>query len=442
MMKKFAVIALSLTVTLLAAQGGKIDFVEYDLENGLHVILHQDKSTPIVAVTVMYHVGSKNENPERTGFAHFFEHLMFEGSENIDRGQFDKYVQRAGGTLNANTSQDRTYYYEILPSHQLALGLWLESERMLHAKVDEKGIETQREVVKEERRQRYDNQPYGTILEEALKRAYQVHPYQWTPIGSMEHLEAAQEADYVQFYKDFYVPNNATLTIAGDIDIDATKKLIDEYFAGIPRGAKPIYRPNIVEPELTHEIRDTVFDNVQLPGVIQTYRIPAQGTKEYYAVDMLSRLMSSGESSRLYRKLVDEEQKALFCGNFPLSMEDPGISLVFGICNVGVDPADLEQSIDAEFDRVQHELISETEFQKLRNQIENELVSQNSTVAGVAGNLSTYHVFLGDTGLINSEIDRYLAVTREDIRDAARKYMNKNNRVVLYYLPKVDETKS
>ena len=184
----------------------KIKFVEYNLTNGIHVILHEEHSTPIVAVSVLYHVGSKNENPERTGFAHFFEHLLFEGSQNIERGEYSKLVEKNGGTLNANTSQDRTYYYEILPSNQLELGLWLESERMLHAKVENVGIETQRSVVKEEKRQRVDNQPYASFISEMFKRAFPKHPYRWVPIGSMEHLDAAQEKDYVKFYQDFYVP--------------------------------------------------------------------------------------------------------------------------------------------------------------------------------------------------------------------------------------------
>jgi predicted Zn-dependent peptidase len=252
----------------------------------------------------------------------------------------------------------------------------------------------------------------------------------------MAHLEAAQEADYVQFYKDFYVPNNAVLVVAGDIDIEQTKTFINQYFSDIPKSARPVYRPNVAEPQMTGEIRDTILDNVQLPAVIQTYRIPEQGTPEFYAVDMLARILSSGESSRLYKKLVDEEQKALFVGNFPLQMEDPGVALTFGICNVGVDPTDLEASVNAEIDRMQHELISEREFQKLRNQIENEFVSANSRVAGIAENLATYHMFFGNTGLINSEIDRYMAVTREDIRAAAQKYFNANNRVSLYYMPK------
>lgn len=426
----------------LTGQMNKLAFEEYTLDNGLHVILHQDKTTPIVAVSVMYHVGSKNENPERTGFAHFFEHLMFEGSENIDRGEYDKYVQNAGGNLNANTSFDRTYYYEVLPSNQLALGLWLESERMLHARVDEKGIETQREVVKEERRQRIDNQPYGSILEETFKRAYTLHPYKWPVIGSMAHLEAAEEADYKQFYEDFYVPNNAVLSIAGDIDIPEAKMLIDKYFSGIPKSGTAVYRPRVVEPALTREIRDTIYDNIQLPAVIQAYRIPAQGTKDYYAVDMVSRILSNGESSRLYRSLVDEQQKALFVGNFPLALEDPGLSLSFGITNMGVDVYELEKAIDAEVDKVQTQLISEKEFEKLRNQIESEFVTNNSRVAGIAESLATYHMFFGDADLINNEIDRYLAVTREDIMAAAKKYLVKNNRVVLHYLPKSQESKS
>jgi len=422
----------------LQAQMNNIKFVEYDLPNGLHVILHEDHSTPIVAVSVLYHVGSKNENPERTGFAHFFEHLLFEGSDNIERGEYDKYVQRAGGTLNANTSFDRTFYFEILPSNQLGLGLWLESERMLHAKVDEKGVETQRQVVKEERRQRIENQPYGSVLEESLKRAYHVHPYKWPTIGSMAHLDAAKEQDYVNFYHEFYVPNNATLSIAGDIHPEEAKQLISQYFGGIPKKNEP-YRPSVVEPPLGGEARDTIFDNIQLPAVIQTYRIPAQGTDEFYAVSMLSQLLSQGQSSRLYKALVDEQQKAVFVGNFPLPMEDPGVSIAFGVCNVGVDPAALEAGMDAEVAKVQHELISEDEFQKLRNQIENDFVTSNSTVVGIAESLANYYTYFGSANLINTEIDRYLKVTREDIQRAAQKYLSKDNRVVLYYLPKPSE---
>lgn len=418
----------------LFAQSSQINFEKFQLKNGLKVLLHQDKSTPIVAVSVMYHVGSKNENPERTGFAHFFEHLLFEGSENIERGEYSNYVQSSGGALNANTSWDRTYYFEILPSNQFEMGLWLESERMLHAVVDQKGVETQREVVKEERRERVDNQPYGSLAQETFKAAYQEHPYKWPIIGSMDHLDNATEEDYIQFYKEFYVPNNAILSIAGDIDIADAKKLIKKYFGSIPKG-KPAYRPSIVEPALTAERRDTVYDNIQLPAVVQAYRIPAQGTEDYYAIKMLSTLLSQGKSSRLYKSLVDEQQKAFQVANIPLDLEDPGLSINFGIANVGVNSADLEAAMDIEVAKIRKELISDEELQKLRNQVENNFISSNTTVAGIAGSLATYEMFFGDANLINTEIDRYMKVTKEDIRRVAKKYFQKNNRVVLHYLP-------
>ena len=423
----------------LFAQMNKIEFEEFTLDNGLRVILHQDNSTPIVAVTVSYHVGSKNEKPNRTGFAHFFEHLLFEGSENIGRGEIDKYIQNAGGALNAFTTHDRTVYFEILPSNQLALGLWIESERMLHAKVEQTGIETQREVVKEERRQRYENQPYGTILLEALSHSFSKHPYQWSPIGSMDHLNAAEEADYVNFYKDFYVPNNAIVSIAGDIDLKEARMLVETYFKDIPKGKKPIYRPNIVEPPLGGEVRDTIYDNIQLPAIIQSYRIPAMGTDDFYAVSMLSTLLADGQSSRLYKSLVDEQQKALFVGNFPLELEDPSISIAYGIANMGADPASVEAAMDAEIARVQNELIDEREFQKLRNKIENDFITQNASVQNRAVSLANYQMFFGDANLINTEIDKYLKVTREDIQRVAKKYFSKDNRVVLFYLPKPDQ---
>ncbi|MEY3399049.1 MAG: hypothetical protein RL220_1643 [Bacteroidota bacterium] len=433
-MRKF----LSLILVFMLAAGSvsaqNIQFTEYDLDNGLHVILHEDHSTPIVAVTIMYHVGSKNETAGRSGMAHFFEHLLFEGSENIGRGQYSKYVENAGGGLNANTSFDRTFYYELLPSNQLELGLWLESERLLHAKVESVGIETQREVVKEEKRQRIDNQPYGNLLGETMARSFKVHPYKWMPIGSMDDLNAAQDIDFVNFYKTFYVPNNAVLSIAGDIDVESTKKLIDKYFSGIPKGKIEIPRPNVVEPTHQGEVRDTVWVKDQLPLVVQAYHIPAQGTTDYYAVDMLNQLLSQGESSRLNRSVVDEKELALFCGAFSFGLEDPGLTLGFAMCNMGIDPGKVEEAMNEEFDKVKKELISEKELQKLKNQIENDFVSRNSTVAGIAESLANYHMYFGDTNLINTEISRYQAVTREDIMNVAKKYYDKANRVVLYFM--------
>lgn len=424
-----AVIALA-----ISSNAQNIKFEEYKLDNGLHVILHEDHSTPIVAVTIMYHVGSKNETAGRTGMAHFFEHLLFEGSENIGRGQFSKFVENAGGALNANTSQDRTFYYELLPSNQLELGLWLESERLLHAKVETIGIETQREVVKEEKRQRIDNQPYGNLFGATLDAAYDVHPYSWAPIGSMEDLNAAQEQDFIDFYKTFYVPNNAVLSIAGDFDPAQAKALIKKYFAGIPRGTKEIPRPTVVEPTNKGEVRDTVKIKDQLPMIVQAYHIPAQGTTEFYAVDMLNQILAQGESSRLNRALVEEKQLALFSSAFTYNVEDPGLTLAFSLANMGVDPKQVEDAMNEEVERLKKELISEKEFEKLRNQIESNFVQANSTVAGIAETLANYHMYYGNANLINTEIERYMAVTREDIMKAANKYYNPANRVVLYFL--------
>ncbi len=423
----------------IMAQQGNIKFTEYDLPNGLHVILHQDNTTPIVAVSILYHVGSKNEVPGRTGFAHFFEHLMFEGSDNIPRGEFDKITQTAGGYNNANTSQDRTYYFELFPSNQLELGLWIESERLLHLRIDSIGVETQRAVVKEERKQRLDNQPYGTWMEKTMENAYKVHPYKWTPIGYPEDLSKATLQEFMDFHSIYYVPNNATLTIAGDLNIDSTKKMIEKYFADIPRGTKEIYRPSIVEPEKTAEVTDTVYDNIQLPAVIMSYHIPAQGTPDSYALSMLTTLLSDGQSSRMYKAIVDQQQKAVQLVSFPYVLEDPGLFIILGIVNMGVPSTDLEKAIDVEIDKVKNTEIPDAEFQKLRNKVENNFVTRNSTMAGIAENLADYHVYFNDANLINTEIDRYMKVTPADLQRVAKKYLIPANRVVLTYLPKPTE---
>lgn len=417
------------------SQNSKIEFEEFDLKNGLHVILQQDNSTPNIVVSVMYHVGSKNENPELTGFAHFFEHLMFEGTKNIKRHQFDKYVSRAGGQLNANTSWDRTYYFEKLPSNQLALGLWLESERMLHAKVEAVGIKTQKGVVNQEMKQRVDNRPYGTMLQEITSRAYTVHPYKWRVLGSEEHVNGAKDEDFVAFYKKFYVPNNAVLTICGDFDMAEAKKLVSDYYAGIPKGAT-IEKLSIVEPVQTKEIRDTIYDNIQLPAMFTAYHGPAEGSKDFYAVKMLATLLTDGNSSILRKTLKDEKKLALEVSISPFPMEDPGLILLVGIPNMGVGVMQLEIEIDAEINKIKERKITDKELQKLRNMIENSLVSANSSIERRAENLATAYTFHANTDLINQQLEKYFAVTAEDIMTVAKKYFIPENRVVLYYLPK------
>ncbi len=428
-------LAFSLLGMTLFGQNRKISFEEYELPNGLKVILHQDNSTPIVAVSVMYHVGAKDEKPNMKGFAHFFEHLLFEGTENIPRGEFFKHVENAGGQINANTSYDRTFYYEVLPSNQFELGLWLESERMLHAKVDSVGINTQKGVVSEEKKQTQDNQPYGKLLPSTMENMFSVHPYQSTVIGNMDHLAAATEADYKEFYKTYYVPNNAVLSIAGDFTTADAKKLIAKYFGDIPSGTIPITRNRPVEPSKTEAVIDTVYDNIQLPAVVLAYPIPAMSSKDFYAVSMLTQVLSGGKSSRMYKSLVDEKQIALQAGSFPFNLEDPGVALNFGIVNLGQDPESLRAGMEEEIIKLQNELITEKEFQKLKNQIENRFVSGNRSMIGIAESLANYKTFYGDANLINEEIQKYNAVTREDIKEAANKYFKATNRVIIYYLP-------
>jgi zinc protease len=363
---------------------------------------------------------------------------MFEGTKHIGRGEFAEIVEKAGGTLNAGTSFDFTMYYVLLPSNQLELGLWLESERLLHPQIDSIGIATQKNVVTEEMKQTRDNQPYGRLLHETLKRAYSVHPYRSDIIGKDEHIRNATEEDIQNFHDMFYVPNNAVLVVTGDIDKEKTKVLVEKYFGDIPRGRQPIYRPNVVEPFRMAEVRDTVYDNVQMPMIIQAYPLPAQGTKDYYAMEMLSTLLSGGQSSRMYRRLVDEEQTALMVNAIPLGLEDPGLNIVLAFPNMGVEPEVLEQGINEELEKIKKEPITEQEMQKLRNQFESRMVNSNTTIASRATNLANYHTFYGDANRINTELDNYLAVTPQDIQRVANEYLREERRVVLYYLPKAE----
>jgi zinc protease len=429
--------------TFLSARGQttNIKYTEYDLPNGLHVILHEDHSTPIVTVAVMYHVGSKNEDPERTGFAHFFEHLLFEGSENIGRGEYMKMVQAAGGQLNANTTQDRTYYYQTLPSNQLELALWMESERMFHAKIDTVGVETQRKVVKEEKKQRYDNTPYGQLLSVVYENAFTKHPYRWTPIGKEQYIDQAKLSEFMDFYKTFYVPNNAVLVVGGDLDVEKTKAYISKYYGDIPKGTKAIPRPTDVEPLQAEEKRINFYDNVQLPAVLLAYHTPKLGTDDIYTLQLLTQLLSQGKSSRFQKAIVDEKQKALAVGAIAVPNEDPGVAVMYGIANAGVKPEDLEQAMLAEVDKITSTLISDEEYQKLRNQAESDFITQNQRVEGVVNNLATYFTFLGNANLINTELEKYNKITKQDLKRVAEQYFNKNNRLVVYYLPKSMEKK-
>ncbi len=435
-MLKQKVLVLSFLMVSIA-HGQKVSFTEYDLKNGLHVILHQDKTAPVVVTSVMYHVGSKDEIPTRTGFAHFFEHLLFEGTKNIKRGDFMKIVSSKGGSNNANTTQDRTFYYEVFPSNQLETGLWLESERMLHPVINEIGVKTQNEVVKEEKRLRVDNAPYGNILNEVMKRLFVNHGYNWVPIGSMEHLDAATLDEFKDFNKKYYTPNNAALVIAGDIEIEKTKKMVEAYFGEVPAGV-PLKRNAVVEAPITTQIVDTFYDNnIQIPAVITGYRTPGMTSKESIALQLASDVLSQGASSRMYKKMVDEKKNSLQVASLNYALEDYGVYLTFALPSGNVKLDTLLKDMDEEIVKLQTGLISETEFTKIRNQYENNYIGKNARMLGVAENLASGYSFHNkNTNNINEELDEVRKVTRQDIQEVVKKYLNPNQRVVIYYLPK------
>ena len=429
----------SLFVFLLNANAQQVDFEEYDLDNGMHVILHQDNTAPVVTVSVMYHVGAKDENPERTGFAHFFEHLLFEGTENIDRGEWFTIVSSNGGSNNANTTDDRTYYYEVFPSNNVELGLWMESERLMHPIINQIGVDTQNEVVKEEKRLRVDNQPYGHFLEYVKKEMFQKHPYKGTTIGKMAHLDAATLEEFQAFNKKFYVPNNAVLVVAGDIDVSSVKKMVQDYFGPIPRG-KEVTRTFIKEDPITETINAKGYDtNIQIPAVVAAYRTPSFKDREAYVLDMISTYLSDGKTSKLYKKMVDEKKMALQIGAFNVSQEDYGMYVLYGLPLGDTTLDDLIVEIDEEIAKLQMSLISEKDYQKLQNKFENNFVNSNASISGIANSLARYYMLYDDVNLINNEINIYRSITREEIQNVAKKYLNPNQRLILEYLPKKDD---
>lgn len=438
-MKRFLLSVLFIMATGCFINAQEVAFEEYNLDNGLHVILHQDNTAPVVTTAVMYHVGSKDEDPQKTGFAHFFEHLLFEGTKNIERGEWDKIVASNGGSGNANTFLDRTYYYETFPSNSLEVGLWLESERLLHPIIGQVGVDTQKEVVQEERRLRVDNSPYGAFFEVLLKNLYKKHPYRWGVIGSLDHLASATLDDFKNFNKTYYVPNNGVLVVAGDIDVAKTKQMISDYFGPIPRGAE-IKRNQIVEDPIMNTIQTKYYDpNIQIPAILLAYRTPGQAERDAYVIDMISTYLSDGESSKLYKKLVDEKKIALQIFSVPINAEDYS-SYVVGGLPVGENSIqDIKNEIDAEILKVQTDLISEKDYQKLQNKFENNFVNANSSISGIANSLAENYMLRDNTNLINTEIDIYRSITREEIREVAKKYLKVNQRVELEYLPEQKE---
>jgi predicted Zn-dependent peptidase len=408
-------------------------YKEYNLENGLHVILHQNHSAPVISTYMLYKVGSKNERPDRTGFAHFFEHLMFEGSEHIPRGTIDKYISGAGGNLNASTSFDQTDYYFNLPSHQLKLALWIESERLLHARIDEAGVETQRSVVKEERRRSYDNQPYGSLFEELARLVFHDTPYQWVPIGSFQYIDQATIEEFRDFHTSFYRPENATLVIAGDFQESDARSLVADYFAAIPRG-KPINRPKFEwKLDVQGTSRDIVKKNTPLPAIVHAWRAPSETHEDAYPLEMLSLILGKGRSSRLYQSLVEKKGLAMSAVPYCYLLENAGVFALSVTGQSGVTLEELDEVLKSEIAKVVAEGVTADELQKARNAMESQFAESGGTMHERAEAMAHYHMFYGDTSLVNTELERYLKVKQEDLQRVAKKYLTEKGRHTLRF---------
>ena len=438
-MKKILATAF-LALTFYASNAQEINFVEYDLDNGLHVILHQDNRAPVITTAVSYHVGSKDEEEGRTGFAHFFEHLLFEGTKNIEGGQWFKIVEANGGSNNAYTSDDQTYYYEVFPSNKLELSLWMESERMLHPIIrQDDRITLQEGVVKEEKNFRLRNAPYGALLYAVRSNLYKKHPYGRLTIGLDKDLTAANIDDFKKFNARYHKPNNATLVVAGDIDIDQTKEMVEKYFADIP-SSDDVVRNLPKEDPIKETIRSVWYDpNIQVPALLVGYITPKMNTREARVLSLLSTYLSDGKSSVLYKRMVDDNKMALAVQTVNLAQEDYGTYLMLALPLGEITLEKLLSEIDEEIEKVKNELITDRDLEKLQNSLETQFVNRNASIEGIANSLSDYYTFYGDTGLINSELDIYRSITKEEIRDVAKKYLNSNQRVIVDYLPG-DET--
>ncbi len=412
-----------------------IRYTEYDLANGLHVILNQDKSVPIVATVLQYRVGSRYEDPARTGFAHFFEHLMFEGTDSIPRGSVPKFFQEVGGELNAFTSFDKTVYHVQCPSNGLQLAMWVDAQRMRNLRVDDIGVETQRGVVKEERKMRNDNSPYGTWNEKMFANLFKGSSYSWTPIGSSQHIDVASIGEFRDFYNKYYIPNNAVLCISGDFDEKEAREFIDVYYGSRPKGTE-VKRDVVTLPPMNGEIRETVQDTkAQLPGVFVGYRGVKQGDPDGYALEMLTDILANGESSRMYKRLVDKEQIAVQASTFPFQLEQVGAMVLIGIAAPGAEIGKVEQTMYAEIDSVIKYGVTDAEFQKAKNIAEAKFISGKKGLLTNALALADAYATFGSTEYVNNEIKRFYLVTKDDLKRVAKKYFDTKNRVVLTYIP-------
>jgi zinc protease len=419
-----------------AVRPPKLQYDQFTLANGLTVVLSEDHSTPIVHLQLWYHVGSKNEKKGRTGFAHLFEHMMFKGSKNVAPEEHTSVISSVGGQSNAYTTDDETVFWETLPAQYLPLALWLEADRMASLRIDKDTFVNEREVVKEERRMRVDNQPYGRLNEIIYENAFTVHPYKHPTIGSMEDLEAASIEDVREFFETYYVPENATLVLVGDFDPVQAKLLVGQYLGPVPKARQPVPRDIPKEPPQTKERRVHLEETWPLPAVVVAYHITFDGNPDSYPLHVASKILSDGQSSRIYRKLVYEKGIALAAFGGGNIIEDPNLFFAVAIVQPGHAPEEAEQALIAELDRLRTEPVSSTELQQAKNQFARDYILQRESDQSKAEVLGHAVVIHNDIKTADGEFDIFQNLTVADVERVARTYFTPENRLVLTIMPR------
>jgi len=414
----------------------KLQYAISRLANGLTVILSEDHSTPIVHVQVWYHVGSKNERPGRTGFAHLFEHMMFKGSKNVEPEAHTSFISSVGGQSNAYTNEDTTVFWQTTPAQYLPLVLWLEADRMATLRIGRDTFERERLVVKEERRMRVENQPYGRLAEIIFDNAFTVHPYKHQPIGSMQDLEAASIEDVRDFYRTFYVPSNATLTIVGDFDAAQAAQLVEQYFGRIPRPTRAVPRDIPAEPPMQTERRVALEEGWPLPVVVVAHHITFDGHPDSYPLHMASKILSDGQSSRIYRKLVYETGVALAAGGVGNIIEQPNLFYAYALVQPGQTPAAAEKALIAELERLKTDPVTDHELERAKNQFARDYITGRETNQQKALQLAHAAVIHDDIRTADGEFDVFMGITAKEIQRVANTYFTRNNRLVITIMPR------
>lgn len=420
-----------------AVRPPRLNYQIATLDNGLTVVLSEDHSTPITHVEMWYQVGSKNERPGRTGFAHLFEHLMFKGSKNVKSDQHLTLISQVGGDGNAYTTEDSTVFLQTVPSQYLPLVLWLEADRMATLRIDQRTLNAEREVVKEERRWRYESEPFGLLSEIIYDHAFSVHPYKHTAIGSMRDLEAASIEDVREFYETYYVPENATLVIVGDIEPENTMQMIEHYIGRVPKARRDVPREIPREPGRQANRRVTIeADNWPLPAVVVAHHITYDGHPDAYPLHIASKVLSDGQSSRIFRRLVYDQQLAVSAFGQGNIIEDPNLFYAVAIVSPGQRPADAEAALIEELERLKRELVSNEELQRTKNQFSRDYIIGRITNSQKAAHLAHAAVIHDDITTADGEFDVFMNVSKEDVQRVAQTYFTDTSRLVLTILPR------